>query len=724
MNGTVVERTIGGRRLRIETGKMAKQAAGAAVVSYGDTVVLAAVSDKPVREGMDFFPLTMDYRERGYASGLIFGGRFLKRESRPSEKEILTMRLADRPLRPLWPDGYIRDVLIQAIVLSAEPDVDPDVPAMIASSAALTLSPLPFQGPTGAARVGWVDGKPVLSPTPAQLAEGSELDLVVSGTEEAILMVEAGAQELSEAQMLEALQCGHEAVKEIVAMQKELAATVGVVKDEFVSPENPLAEIIVAEHLDEAKAAARTEGKFARRDALKALREQLVETYARIEPDDESKPTVAQVKSAFEELKAKAIRTLIKEGTRCDGRSRTEVRPIDIEVSCLPRTHGSALFTRGETQALVTLTMGTSGDEQHVESLRGEFRERFLLHYNFPSFCVGEVKMPRGPGRREIGHGALARRALTPVLPDQETFPYTLRVVSEIMESNGSSSMASVCGGTLAMMDAGVPLKAPVAGIAMGLIVEDGEYHIVTDILGDEDHYGDMDFKVAGTADGITALQMDLKNQGIPVEVMRKALQQALEGRGVVLGKMQEAIAAPRENISQYAPKIEQVQIPMDKIGALIGPGGKNIRELEEKYGVSVDVEKDGRVTIAAPQRDAAEEAKRYVEGLAAVPEVGKTYLGEVVNIKDFGVFFEILPGVDGLCHISELDVEYVSDASKLVKIGDKLEVKLLSIDDLGRLRLSRKAVLDPNYVPSEQGGGGGRKSDGGGSRGGRRGGR
>lgn len=716
----VVEREIGGRLLRLETGKIAKQAAGSVLVRWGDTVVMAAVTEQDLKEGADFFPLTVDYRERGYAAGMIFGGRFMKRESRPTEKEILTMRLIDRPIRPLWPTGYKRDVLIQVNVLSAEPDIDPDIPGMIAASAALCLSPLPFQGPTGSVRVGWIDGKPAISLGPVQLSEQSKLDLVVSGTKDAILMVEAGAQELSEEEMLGALQFAHESIKEIAALQAELTAKVGVKKEVFEPTVNPWEEKLVEMHLAEAKAVASAEGKFGRRDALKELREKLVSLYANVEGDDPKKPPVAQIKSAFEVLQGAAIRALIREGRRCDGRSLTDIRPINAEVGILPRVHGSALFTRGETQALVALTLGTPGDEQYVESLRGEFRERFLLHYNFPSFCVGEVKMPRGPGRREIGHGALARRALLPILPPQEKFPYTIRIVSEILESNGSSSMASVCGASLAFLDAGAPIRGPVAGVAMGLIAEGGEYFVVTDILGDEDHFGDMDFKVAGTEQGITALQMDLKNQGIPAEVMHRALLQAKDGRKHVLACMAQSISAPRSNISQYAPKIIQTRIPVDKIGALIGPGGKNIRELEEKYEVEINIEEDGRVSISSPKRDLAEEAQKYIERLCAVPEVGKTYLGEVVNIKDFGVFFEIIPGVDGLCHVSELDVNYVKNAAELVKVGDKLEVKLLSIDELGRLRLSRKAVLDPNYVPTEvsqSGGGDGQRGGSGGER-------
>jgi len=733
MAHVVIEREIGGRKLKIETGKVAKQASGAAVVTMGETIVLAAVTDQALREGMDFFPLTVDYREKGYASGLIFGGRFMKREGRPSEKEILTMRLVDRPIRPLWPAAFSRDVLIQALALSAEPDVDPDILAMIASSAALAVSPLPFGGPLGAVRVACLDGQFKLFPTKDELTKTS-LDLVVAGTKSAVLMVEAAASELSENDMVNAIEFGHKAIKDIVAMEEELVAQAGVQKELFTPPPpHPITDVICREHFAAARQAALTPTKFGRRDALQKLCNELVAKYARdaksTNPElakDESLPAAWHVKAAFEVLQEKVIRALICENQRCDGRKRDEVRAISGDVGLLPRAHGSALFTRGETQALVAATMGTVGDEQTVESLSGEFSEKFMLHYNFPSFCVGEVKMPRGPGRREIGHGNLARRALKPALPDYTVFPYTLRLVSEILESNGSSSMATVCGGTLALMDAGVPLKAPVAGIAMGLVEEQGEYCVVSDILGDEDHYGDMDFKVAGTDKGITALQMDLKSQGIPTPVMRQALEQAKAGRIKILAEMAKILAAPRPNISQHAPKIIQMKIEVDKIGKLIGPGGKTIRSLEEKYKVTVEVDDLGNVIVASPKRDQAEAAKLEIDGLVGTPEVGKIYMGEVVNIKEFGVFFEIMPGTDGMCHVSELDTSYVKNPEEFCKVGDKMEVKLIAVDDLGRLKLSRRAVLAPGteVVPQpgrasgEGHGGRGRGGDRGGGRG------
>jgi len=698
----VVERDLGGRKLTIETGKLGKQAAGAAWVQLGETVVFAAVADADLRPGLDFFPLTVDYRERGYAAGLIFGGRFRKREGAPSEKEILTMRLIDRPLRPLWPEGFSRDVLIQCFAYSAENDVDPDVVAMIAASAALSVSHLPFLGPIGAVRVGYVDDQYVINPSVEQL-EKSGLDLVLAGSDKAVLMVEAGANELSEEQMLGAIEQGHEQVKVVVDAIKELAEKYGVKKMEFQSPEQPaIYETVLSKHFEEFKQAAATEGKFARRDARKELTAKLVEQYAVKDPEAEPDgPTEEQVKAACGYTWERVIRTMIAENKRCDGRTRTDVRPIACEVGLLPRVHGSAVFTRGETQALATATLGTPGDEQTNESLRGEFNDKFLLHYNFPSFCVGEVKMPRGPGRREIGHGNLARRGIKACLPDYDSFPYTLRVVSEILESNGSSSMASVCGGTLALLDAGVPMKAPVAGIAMGLVEENGEHFVVSDILGDEDHYGDMDFKVAGSEKGVTALQMDLKSTGISSDVLRRALEQAREGRKHILGEMAKTLAAPRENISQHAPKIVQVKVAVDKIGKLIGPGGKTIRTLEEKHGVKIDISDDGSVTVASPKRDQADACLKDIEGLTGTPEVGKTYMGEVVNIKEFGVFFEILPGVDGMCHVSELDTGYVKNPADFCKMGDKMEVKLISVDDLGRLKLSRKAKLIEDGAPA-----------------------
>ncbi|MCW8133055.1 MAG: polyribonucleotide nucleotidyltransferase, partial [Planctomycetota bacterium] len=709
MAHVIVERSINGKTLRIETGKWAKQAAGSVVVTMDESVVLGTVVEQAIKPGMDFFPLTVDYREKGYAAGLIFGGRFMKREGRPSEKETLTMRLIDRPIRPLWPEGFLRDVLIQCLALSSCPESDPDILAMISASAALSVSSLPFQGPLAAVRVGMVDGQFVLFPTHEQ-TKASPLELVVAGTKGGVLMVEAGAQELSEDKMLEAIKFGHGYIVEICGMIDEMVAQVKPVKEEFVSPEQPaLFKTLHEAHKEDFKTAAWTPTKFGRHDARKALVKKMVEQYARKDEGDESKPSESDVKAACGYAWERTIRRMIVDGKRCDGRSQTEIRPITCEVGVLPRTHGSALFTRGETQALVTTTLGTASDEQIVESLMGEYTDRFLLHYNFPSFSVGEVKMPRGPGRREIGHGALARRGLKAMLPEYTDFPYTLRVVSEILESNGSSSMATVCGGTLALLDAGVPMKAPVAGIAMGLVEEEGQYAVVSDILGDEDHYGDMDFKVAGTSNGVTALQMDLKNMGIPYEVMQKALDQALEGRKHILNQMFQVMATHRPNISKHAPKIIQLKIAVDKIGKLIGPGGKTIRMLEEQHKVKIEVSDDGSVVVASPKRDQAEECAKVIEGITGTPEVGKVYHGEVVNIKEFGIFVEILPGVDGMCHVSELDTTYIKNPADFCKVGDKIDVKLISVDDLGRLKLSRKALLVPEgeYTAPAPGGGG-----------------
>ncbi|MCZ7648995.1 MAG: polyribonucleotide nucleotidyltransferase [Planctomycetota bacterium] len=706
MNHVVVEREIGGRTLRIETGKVAKQSAGAAVVTLGETVVLAAAADQDLRAGMDFFPLTVDYRERGYAAGMIFGGRFMKREGRPSDKETLTMRLIDRHIRPLWPNGYARDVLIQCLVLSAQPEVDPDVVAMIATSAALSVSNLPFGGPTGGVRVAYVNGQYLANPSKADL-DASELELVVAGTSKSVTMVESGAKGVSEDVMYGAIEFGHGIIKQVVQAIEELAGKVGVEKVAFEEPQpDPLIDELWGRHEAEFMAAGYTVGKFGRRDARKALTKKMVEAYAAKDEAEAAagKPDAGHIKEVCSALWERTIRKMIVLNKRCDGRSRTDIRPIWCEVQSLPRTHGSALFTRGETQALVAATLGTIDDEQLVESLTGEFSEKFLLHYNFPSFCVGEVKMPRGPGRREIGHGRLAKRALEPMLPDYEKFPYTLRLVSEILESNGSSSMATVCGGTLALYDAGVPMKAPVAGIAMGLVEEGGEFAVISDILGDEDHYGDMDFKVAGTRDGITALQMDIKSSGVPADVMKRALAQARDGRIHILDQMAQTLAAPREQISEHAPKIIQLKIEVEKIGKLIGPGGKTIRGLEEKYGVTVNVDDSGNVVVSAPKRDKANEVAGLIEAICGTPEVGRVYHGEVVNIKDFGIFVEIMPGVDGMCHVSELDVAYVKNPGDVVKVGDKIDVKLIAIDDLGRLKLSRKALLVEAGVTAPEG--------------------
>ncbi len=693
----VVERVIGGRTLRISTGLLAKQAAGAAVVQYADTVVLSAATTAPPRfPDQDFFPLMVDYREKAYAAGKFPGG-FFKREKAPSTKEILTMRLADRPIRPLFPDGFFDEVLVQSMVLSADMQNDPDILSIIGASAALSLSELPFEGPIGAVRIGMIDGELIVFPTVDQ-DKKSELKLVLAGTAESVTMVEAGAADISEDKMLEALNLGHSVVRDIVALINELVQKAGPKEKIKVTPPEPPA------YLDEVRKALGdrmakalcTPGKFGRREASKALVEEIIEQMA--VPEGEDGPTDKDVKAAASVVKTEVIRDLIQKGTRVDGRDNFTVRPIDCRVSVLPRTHGSGLFTRGETQALVTITLGSGSDAQEVDGLREPYEEMWYLHYNAPGFSVGEAKMPRGPGRREIGHGMLAQRALEPMMPHDSGFPYAVRAVSEVLEMNGSSSMASVCGATLALMDAGVPIKKPVAGIAMGLIQDEGkEPTIVTDILGDEDHYGDMDFKVCGTADGITALQMDIKIKGISTETMRKALSQAREGRLHILGEIAKCMSAPRGEINSRAPRLHNIQVPQDMVGKIIGPGGKMIRSIQEECGVQVEIDDStgvGIVSICAPDAESLAKAIKKVEGLVEVAELGKVYEGPVTDVRDFGCFVEILPGTEGLCHISELDVNRVETTESFCKKGDILKVKAIEIDPMGKVRLSRKAVI------------------------------
>ena len=686
-----VEATIGRRTLTIETGKMAKQADGAVVVRYGDTVVLVTAVSQPPWQEMDFFPLTVDYREKTYAAGKFPGG-FYKREGRPTTKETLTMRLNDRPIRPLFPETYTDEVQIMAAVLSADKQNDPDILTMVGASAALTLSSIPFQGPTGAARVGMVNGEFVLNPTHAQLEE-SDLNLVVAGTDEAITMVEAWANELTEEEMLSAIEVGHRAIREIVALQRQLAEQCHKPKQE--TPPSTLNEALLDDVATsvyaELKQRCQTLGKEANSKAIRELRDRVIEERC----VGEDGPDPSEIKRIFEVLEGRAIRELILAETRPDGRAMNEVRTITCEVGVLPRTHGSALFTRGETQAMVVVTLGTPLDEQLVDGLGDEYSKKFMLHYNFPPFCVGEVRPVRGPGRREIGHGMLAERALQAVLPEEGEFPYTIRIVSDIMESNGSSSMASVCGGTLSLMDAGVPIRDPVAGIAMGLVKEGDQIRILSDIQGAEDHYGDMDFKVAGTQHGVTALQMDIKVTGIDRPIMAAALEQAREGRMEILRAMLGAIAEPRESISEHAPRLVQLSIPADKIGMVIGPGGKTIRALQEETETRIAIDDDGTVTISSTEPGASDKAADVIRQMTEEVEVGKTYLGKVVAIKDFGAFVEVLPGQDGLVHISELSDGYVSKVEDVCSIGQEMMVKVISIDDQNRVKLSRKAALN-----------------------------
>ena len=718
-----VERVIAGRTLKISTGLLAKQAAGSAVIQYADTVVLSAATTAPPRmAGQDFFPLMVDYREKTYAAGKFPGG-FFKREKAPSTKEILTMRLADRPIRPLFPDGFFDEVLIQSIVLSADMENDPDILSIVGASAALSLSSLPFEGPIGAVRIGLIGDELIVFPTHRQEKE-SRLKLVLAGTADSITMVEAGASVISEDKMLEALNLGHSVVKEIVSMINELVAKVGAKeKTVVVPPALPACLDAVRSAVGGRMAEALcTPGKFGRRDATKKLSDEIVAAMAK--PEEEGGPVEAEVKEALSMVKTEVIRDLIQKNTRVDGRDNFTVRPIDCRVDVLPRTHGSALFTRGETQALVTITLGSGSDAQEVDGLRDPYEEMWYIHYNAPGFSVGEAKTPRGPGRREIGHGMLAQRALESVMPHDNGFPYAVRAVSEVLEMNGSSSMATVCGATLALMDAGVPIKNPVAGIAMGLIQEEGkEPTIITDILGDEDHYGDMDFKVCGTLEGITALQMDIKVKGISTDTMKKALMQARDGRLHILGEIAKCLAAPRPDINPRAPRLHNIQVPQDMVGKIIGPGGKMIRSIQEECGVQVEIDDStgvGIVSICAPDAESLQKAIRKVEGLVEVPELNKVYEGKVTDIRDFGVFIEILPGTEGMCHISELDTSRVETTEGFCKKGDVLKVKVIEIDPVsGKVRISRKAVImeekgevytiQPRRPAPDRGGRGGR---------------
>jgi len=684
---------VGRSPLIIETGKLAKQADGAVTVRYGDTVVIVtACAASQAREGIDFLPLTVDYREYAYASGRIPGG-FFKREAKPTEKEVLTSRLIDRPLRPLFPDGWGRETQVIAFLLSADPENDSDVLALTGASAALSISSIPFLNPIAAVRVGLVEDEIVINPTFSE-RKASDLDLIIAGSSDAVMMVEAGAKEVPEDTMLKALEEGHAAIREIVAEIEKMASAIGKPKIEVVtkSIDPSIKSEIESQGLTPLAEAMRIKDKIDSYTQVDRVYDSLIESIP--EDDTERKSAVSHV---FKELKEKVLRDeILEHGQRLDGRRFDEVRDIWSEVSVLPRVHGSAVFTRGETQALVTATLGTGDDQQKIESVDGESYKRFMLHYNFPPFSVGEVKFLRGPGRREIGHGNLAERSLAPMVPTEETFPYTVRVVSDILESNGSSSMATVCGGTLALMDAGVPLVRPVAGIAMGLILdeENGRHAVLSDIAGAEDHYGDMDFKVAGTSDGITALQMDIKVSGITTEIMKEALAQARSGRLHILEKMGTTIASPRESISTHAPRIITIQIPVGKIRDVIGPGGKTIRGIVSQTGVKVDVEDDGRVNVASADETSAQKAINIIEELTASPELNKTYLGKVQRITDFGAFVEILPGIDGLLHVSEIAHYRVNDVRKELNEGDQVMVKVINVDPSGKVRLSRKALL------------------------------
>jgi polyribonucleotide nucleotidyltransferase len=688
-----VEIDLDGQKITLETGKVAKQANGAVIVRSGDSVVLVSACSNPQpKPGAAFFPLTVDYREYTYAAGKFPGG-FIKREGRPSEKEILTSRLIDRPIRPLFPEGFMNETQVIAMVLSADPARDPSTLAIVGAGAALAISDIPFQHVLGGVRVASVNGKLMANPSYEESRE-SKANIVVAGTEDGIVMVEAGAQEASEQEVVELIEYGHQCCKKIVAGIRDLVAKVGKTKWSFTPPE------INKELYAKIESQIRAELT----DALDTKKYQKLESYHRVaeakkkilEPmDDEEEEEFEEAGEVFDRLKERIFRDeMLKARRRPDGRAFDEIRNIDVEVGVLPRTHGSALFTRGETQALVTVTLGTKDDEQRIEMFDpSETSKRFMLHYNFPPFSVGEVGFMRGPGRREIGHGALAERSIAAVIPDEKTFPYTLRVVSDILESNGSSSMATVCGATLALMDAGVPIETPIAGIAMGLVMEGKDYAILTDIAGAEDHYGDMDFKVAGSRQGITGLQMDIKVPNVTTKIMKEALEQARKARLFILEKMVALIAEPRKEMSQYAPRIYTLTIPTDKIRELIGPGGKMIRSIVDETGVKIDVEDDGTVNIFAADGESAKKAIQRVTDIAAVAEPGKTYLGKVVRIVEFGAFVEIFPGTDGLLHISEISENRIKNVRDELKEGDQIMVKVLALDG-NKIKLSRKAIL------------------------------
>ena len=677
--------------LSLETGKIARQAGGAVIASLGETsVMVTVVGKKSVQPGQDFFPLTVNYQERTYAAGKIPGG-FFKREGRPSEKETLTSRLIDRPLRPLFPKGFLNEVQVIATVMALDPEIDPDMPAMIGASAALAISGIPFNGPVAGARVGYIDGNFVLNPSKAQL-EGSALDLVVAGTETAVLMVESEASELPEEVMLGSVMFGHEQLQTAIKLVNELKAEAGKEAWDWAAEEKDPAihEAVKAQALSAVEKAYSISDKLARQDELAAIRDAAVEALV----TEDGELTKEDVLGSFYKLEKELVRGRIIAGEkRIDGRDTSTVRQVTVDTTVLPRVHGSALFTRGETQAVVVATLGAERDAQTIDAVEGEYRDRFMLHYNFPPFCVGETGFVGSPKRREIGHGKLAKRGIQAVMPSAEEFPYVVRVVSEITESNGSSSMASVCGTSLALMDAGVPIKAPVAGIAMGLIKEDNGYAVLTDILGDEDHLGDMDFKVAGTEKGVTALQMDIKIEGINEEIMRTALAQARDGRLTILETMNAGLSSHREEMSEFAPRITTININADKIRDVIGKGGATIRAITEETGATVDIQDDGTVMIFAADNNAAKAAQKRIEDITADVEVGKIYEGKVAKLMDFGAFVTILPGKDGLVHISQISEERVENVSDKLSEGDTIKVKVLEVDRQGRIRLSMKAV-------------------------------
>lgn len=694
MSKVTVEQEVGGRNFSIETGLLAKQAAGAVLVKFGETSVFTATASGPSRPGTDFFPLTVDYRERLAAAGKFAGG-YLKREGRPTTREILTCRLTDRPIRPLFPKGFRDEVQVMSNVMSCDGENDPDVLSITAASSALMVSGLPFRGPIAAVRVGLIDGELILMPTVQQIAE-SDLDLVVAGSKDAVLMIEGFGNQIPEKEMGDAIMFAHEHIQSLCQMQLDLVSEAGIQLPELPEEEvNPFYEILRSEAYDALTTAKTTSQKLERGEKVRELKKALVEKYF---PEDAETTadglTRAQFGGAFHDLEERVIRDQILAGRRIDGRATTDLRAVSSDVGLLPRVHGSSLFTRGETQALVTTTLGTTRDQQKSDGLFGEDAARFMLHYYFPPFSVGECRPVRGPGRREIGHGCLAERSVAPVIPAPDKFPYTIRLISDILESNGSSSMASVCGATLALMDAGVPITQPVAGISIGLVCEGSEFTLLTDIMGDEDHFGDMDFKVAGTGKGVTGIQLDLKISGISEEIIRATLDQALKARKDLLRNMLTTIRRPRSGVSESAPKLVQTSINPEKIGLLIGPGGKTIRAIQEESGATIDIAEDGTVTISAANSTSADAALARIEALTEDIQPGRIYTGKVTSIKDFGAFIEIAPGKDGLCHISELSDGFVKNVNDVCKIGDVFEVKVIAVDDQNRVKLSRKAVL------------------------------
>jgi polyribonucleotide nucleotidyltransferase len=738
MQATKVEREIGGRKLTIATGTYAKLAGGAVTVQYGDTVVFGAVVRANPREGIDFFPLQVDYRERRAAAGKFPGG-FMKREGRPTTKEVLTARLIDRPLRPLFPKGFMDEVQIHLNALSFDGQNDPDILAGIAASAAVAISDIPFITPIAHVRIGRVEGKLVINPTIEQL-EYTDIDLVVAGTKHYVNMIETGAREAKEDDIADAIEFGHKVIIEITGMIEELQKKVGIEKVGNIK--QPDAELVSAVKTRVSAKIREVKGKTGKHDRGDAVKKILTDLLAELAPAVTNpsahyseyltqKHKEKQIRLVFSEVEEHATREAILAGVRPDGRSFEQIRPISCEVGVLPRVHGSSVFSRGETQAMCTVTLGTSSDEQMVDGLTDEYSQKFMLHYNFPSYSVGEVRPIRGPGRREIGHGALAERSLIAVLPGVDVFPYTVRIISDILESNGSSSMASSCAGCLALMDAGVPITKPVAGISVGLVQEGDKVALLTDIIGEEDHFGDMDFKVCGTRDGITAIQLDIKTEGINHKIIRDTLHRAKEARLAILAKMAQTLPESRKEISPFAPRLLTVKIDPQKIGKLIGPGGKNIKRIQEETGANVDIEDDGTVYISAVDGKAAERCRDLVEAMTAEVKVGKIYTGRVVSIKEFGAFIEIAPETDGLCHVSELSDRFVDQVTDFVNQGDEVKVKVMLIDDQGRIKLSRKAAMkelgesDPEPVHSGGGEGdegGPPRDDRGGDRGGDRG--